>query len=104
PGAYLLVIQKIYNKSWKTKAKVLPSLLIYNAGMSVNNTVAVFDAVLGKKNEFLRTPKYGILKNSDDWRNNAYNLPFSKVTLLEIFFGVYGILGILISIFSKNPF
>ena len=29
--------------------------------MSVNNTVAVFDAVLGKKNEFLRTPKYGII-------------------------------------------
>lgn len=103
PGAYLIVIQKIYNESWKTKAKVLPTLLIYNAGLSVNNTVAVFDAIFGKKNEFLRTPKYGVLKNANDWKKNAYNLPFTKVTLLEIFFGVYGILGILISIFSKNP-
>jgi cellulose synthase/poly-beta-1,6-N-acetylglucosamine synthase-like glycosyltransferase len=103
PGAYLMIIQKMYNKSWKTKAKILPSLLVYNAGMSVNNTVAVFDAVLGKKNEFLRTPKYGIITKQDDWRDKAYNLPFTKTTLLEIFFGVYGLMGIMISIFSNNP-
>ena len=103
PGAYLMIIQSMYDKSWKSKAKILPALLVYNAGMSVNNTVAVFDAVLGKKNEFLRTPKYGLLKKKDDWKDNAYNLPFSKVTLLEIFFGVYGFIGIFISIFSNNP-
>lgn len=103
PGAYLLVIHKMYNKSWQSKAKVLPSLLVYTAGMSVNNSVAVFDAVFGKNNEFLRTPKYGIIKNTDDWKDKAYNLPFTKTTLLEIFFGVYGLLGILISIFSNNP-
>jgi len=103
PGAYLMIIQKMYHKSWKSKAKILPSLLIYNAGMSVNNTVAVFDAVLGKKNEFLRTPKYGIINKQDNWRDKAYNLPFTKTTLLEIFFGVYGLMGIMISIFSNNP-
>jgi len=103
PGAYLMIMQKMYHKSWKSKAKILPSLLVYNAGMSVNNTVAVFDAVLGKKNEFLRTPKYGIITKQDHWRDKAYNLPFTKTTLLEIFFGVYGVMGIFISIFSNNP-
>lgn len=103
PGAYMMIIQSMYHKSWKSKAKILPALLVYNAGMSVNNSVAVFDAVLGKKNEFLRTPKYGIISKRDDWRNKAYNLPFTQTTLLEIFFGVYGILGIFISIFSNNP-
>ena len=103
PGAYIMIIQSMYHKSWKSKAKILPALLVYNAGMSVNNTVAVFDAILGKKNEFLRTPKYGVLKKKDDWKDNAYNLPFSQVTLLEIFFGVYGMLGIFVSIFSNNP-
>ena len=89
---------------WATsKAKALPYLLVYSIGMSVNNTVAVFDAMIGKKNEFLRTPKYGIIKNDDDWRDKAYNLPFSKTTLLEVFFAVYGILAIFIAIFSKNP-
>ena len=103
PCAYLVIIQGMYTKSWKSKAKLLPALLVYNAGMSVNNTVAVFDAVFGKRNEFLRTPKYGIITKNDDWRDKAYNLPFTQTTLLEIFFGVYGIVGIFVSIFSNNP-
>lgn len=103
PGAYVLVIHGMYGKTWKSKAKLLPALLIYNAGMSVNNTVAVFDAILGKKNEFHRTPKYGLVTKKDDWKDKAYNLPFTQTTLLEIFFGVYGVLGIFIAIFSNNP-
>lgn len=103
PGAYLLVIYNVWGKNWKHKAKILPFLLIYSSGMAVNNTVAVFDGIFGKKNEFLRTPKYGIVNNTDDWRDKAYNLPFTKTTLLEIFFGIYGLMGILIAIFSKNP-
>jgi len=93
----------MYHKSWKSKAKLLPALLVYNAGMSVNNTVAVFDAVLGKKNVFHRTPKYGIVTKKDDWKDKAYNLPFTQTTLLEIFFGVYGMMAIFIAIFSNNP-
>ena len=103
PGAYLLVIRNIWKNNWKAKAKVLPFLLVYSIGMSVNNTVAVFDAVLGKKNEFLRTPKYGIINNTDDWREKAYNLPFSRTTLLEIFFAVYGVFGVFVAIFTNNP-
>jgi cellulose synthase/poly-beta-1,6-N-acetylglucosamine synthase-like glycosyltransferase len=103
PMAYVLVIYNLWRQNWRQKVKILPYLLIYSAGMSVNNTVAVFDGFFGKKNEFLRTPKYGIVNKSDDWRNKAYNLPFTKTTLLEIFFGIYGLLGILIAIFSKNP-
>ena len=103
PGAYVLIIRNMYGKSWKSKAKLLPALLVYNAGMSVNNTVAVFDALFGRKNEFLRTPKYGIITKDDDWKGKAYNLPFTQTTLLELFFGVYGTLAIFISIFSNNP-
>lgn len=103
PVAYMMIIRGMYNDtSWLSKAAVLPFLLIYTAGISVNNTIAVFDAVIGKKNEFLRTPKYGELKNKDDWKKNAYNLPFSQVTLLEIFFGIYGAIGIFTAITTSN--
>jgi cellulose synthase/poly-beta-1,6-N-acetylglucosamine synthase-like glycosyltransferase len=103
PVAYMMVIRGMYAKKWKSKALSYLYLIIYSAGMSVNNTVAVFDAFFGKNNEFLRTPKFGIIKNDDDWRDKAYALPFTKTTLLEIFFGVYGIVGIFIAIFSNNP-
>lgn len=103
PVVYIMIIRNLWAQSWKSKTLSYFYLIFYSAGMSVNNTVAVFDALLGKKNEFLRTPKYGIVNKTDDWRDKAYNLPFTKTTLLEIFFGVYGVLGIFISIFSGNP-
>jgi len=103
PGAYLFIIHNMYDKDRKAKAIAMPYLIIYSMGMAVNNTIAVIDAMVGKKSEFLRTPKYGIVKNTDDWRTKAYNLPFSKTTLLELFFGIYGIMAILIAIYSRNP-
>ncbi|MBI2006879.1 MAG: glycosyl transferase, partial [Nitrosopumilales archaeon] len=83
PGAYLLLIHDLYGKTWKSKAKALPYLVIYSAGLSVNNTVAVFDAMFGKKNEFLRTPKYGIIKNTDDWHDKALRYSLESMALWE---------------------
>jgi hypothetical protein len=76
--------------------------MFYSTGLSVNNTVAVFDAVFGRKNEFLRTPKFGIVNKSDNWKNKEYVLPFTKTTLLEMFFAIYGCMAVFISIFTGN--
>jgi cellulose synthase/poly-beta-1,6-N-acetylglucosamine synthase-like glycosyltransferase len=103
PGGYLIIINKTWNgEKWREKAQQFFFLMFYSTGLSVNNTVAVFDAVFGRKNEFLRTPKFGIVSKSDDWRNKEYVLPFTKTTLLEIFFAIYGCLAVLISIFTGN--
>ena len=32
PGAYIMIIQSMYGQSWMSKAKILPALLVYNAG------------------------------------------------------------------------
>jgi cellulose synthase/poly-beta-1,6-N-acetylglucosamine synthase-like glycosyltransferase len=103
PGGYLIIIHKTWRgEKWREKAQQFFFLMFYSTGLSVNNTVAVFDAVFGRKNEFLRTPKFGIVSKSDDWRNKEYVLPFTKTTLLEIFFAIYGSMAVLISIFTGN--
>lgn len=102
PGGYLVVINRTWKQGWKEKAWQFFFLNFFAAGITVNNTVAVFDAVLGKKNEFLRTPKFGIMKRGDSWRNKEYVLPFTKTTLLEIFFALYGCIAVFVSIFSGN--
>jgi cellulose synthase/poly-beta-1,6-N-acetylglucosamine synthase-like glycosyltransferase len=102
PVVYVMIIRDLYATGWKSKVLSYLYMVFYSAGMSVNNTVAVFDAFFGKKNEFLRTPKFGIVKKTDDWRDKVYALPFTKTTLLEIFFGIYGIIGMFIAIFSNN--
>ncbi len=103
PLAYLYVIRKIWKNKWKSKARQYLFLIFFSAGISVNNTLAIFDALLGNRNEFLRTPKFGILKKQQGWRNKSYALPFTRVSLLELFFSLYGCIAIFISIFSSNP-
>jgi cellulose synthase/poly-beta-1,6-N-acetylglucosamine synthase-like glycosyltransferase len=103
PATYLFIIRKIWRDKWKMKARQYFYLIFFATGISVNNTVAIFEALLVRKNEFLRTPKFGIIKKGDEWRNKSYVLPFTKITLLEIFFGMYGTIAIFISIFTGNP-
>ncbi|HJS81570.1 MAG TPA: glycosyltransferase [Nitrososphaera sp.] len=103
PGGYLAVINQTWKDQWRKKAWQFLFLNFLAAGITVNNTVAVFDAILGKKNEFLRTPKFGVVNKNDDWRGKEYVLPFTKTTLLEIFFAVYGFVAVFISMFSGNP-
>ena len=43
------------------------------------------------------------MEKNQDWRNNKYALPFTKTTLLEIFFSAYGCVTIAISLISGNP-
>ncbi len=103
PAFYIYVIKRLWQQSWLNKLKAYLYLIWFATGISVNNTVGVLDAIYGGKPEFLRTPKYGITEKGENWRDKAYTLPFTKTTLLEIFFGAYGILGIFIAIFSGNP-
>ncbi len=102
PAAFYM-IKRIWGDKWKYKAKQYLFLIFFATGISVNNAVAVFDALVPGKNEFLRTPKFGVIGKGDEWRNKEYVLPFTKTTLLEIFFGIYGCISIFVSIFSQNP-
>jgi hypothetical protein len=103
PATYLYMIRKLWADRWKEKAIQYLYLIFFATGISVNNTIAVFEALIGGKNEFLRTPKFGVVKKHDEWREKAYVLPFTKTTLLEVFFGIYGLMAIFVSIFSGNP-
>ena len=103
PITYLVMIRKIWRENWRTKAIQYLFMIFYAGGISINNSVAIFDALLGKRNEFLRTPKFGIMEKNQDWRNNKYVLPFTKTTLLEIFFSTYGCITITICILTGNP-
>ncbi len=102
PAAYIYIIRRIWGTRWKEKAKQYFFLVLFASGISINNTIAVFDALVGKRNEFLRTPKFGVIKRTDDWRHKSYALPFTKTTLLESFFCIYGCIAVFISIISRN--
>ena len=61
-------------------------------GFSLHNTIAVLEGHIGKKSEFVRTPKFNIKSLKDSWKNNKYirKRPSLNVIiegLLTIYFG-----------------
>ena len=103
PVTYLVMIRRIWGENWRTKAIQYLFMIFYASGISINNSVAIFDALIGKGNEFLRTPKFGIMEKNQEWRNSKYILPFTRTTLVEIFFSAYGCVTIIIALLSGNP-
>ena len=62
---FYIVSQRELHDDWKTRLKYLPFLMSIGIGLSINNTRAVIEALLDKKSEFARTPKYGVEERGD---------------------------------------
>lgn len=65
-------------------------------GFSLHNTIAVLEGHLGKKSEFIRTPKFNLKKYKDNWKNNKYmkkkisiHVIFEGLLVLYFAFGMY---------------
>jgi len=86
---FYVISQRELYPDWKARLKYLPLLLSVGIGLSVNNTRAVIEALLDKKTEFARTPKYGIQRDSDDWIGKKYRQSLSLQPLVEVGLGLY---------------
>ncbi|NJX15384.1 cellulose synthase family protein [Tamlana crocina] len=65
-------------------------------GFSLHNSIAVIEGHMGKKSEFVRTPKFNLSKYKDNWKNNKYlkknlsvHLIFEGLLMLYFGFGMY---------------
>lgn len=65
-------------------------------GFSLHNTIAVLEGHLGKKSEFVRTPKFNIGALKDSWKKNKYikktvsvHVIFEGILMLYFAFGMY---------------
>lgn len=64
--------------------RYFPSLIVFTTSMIVNNSIAVIEALSGRKRSFARTPKFG----EGDWRGKRYVLPLDTQSYFELSFGV----------------
>ena len=89
-GAFYLVAQRaVHPKRWWQEILFLPALLALGVGMSITNTKAVLEALLGRDSAFVRTPKYGIERKGQSWRKARYSAGKSLAFIFEIFFALY---------------
>lgn len=75
--------------------KYFPFFLSVSMGLSLHNSIAVFEGYLGKKTPFVRTPKFNINNKADSWKKNKYNIrSVSYLTIMEAMLMLYFIWGI----------
>ncbi len=65
-------------------------------GFSLHNSIAVLEGHIGKRSEFVRTPKFNISTLKDSWKGNKYlrknislNVIFEGILMLYFAFGMY---------------
>ena len=96
---FYLYSQKDVYPDWQKRIIYFPVFLAGSMGFSVNNTKAVFEGLLGKKSEFVRTPKYKITDKQESWQGKKYvNKKLSFSTYIEAFMAVYCFAGVVIAI------
>ena len=65
-------------------------------GFSLHNSIAVLEGHIGKRSEFVRTPKFNISSLKDSWKGNKYlrknistNVIFEGILMIYFAFGMY---------------
>ena len=85
---------------------IFPIFMALSMGLSFHNSIAVLQGFIGKKTDFVRTPKYGIRKITDSFRKDAYfNSKLSKQTMFEGVLALYFITAFAVGIiYNLNYF
>ena len=86
---FYMVCQREIHTDWRARLKYVPFLMSVGIGLCINNTRAVFEALLNTKSEFARTPKYRIEADADEWVGKKYRQSVAVQPLIELGLGLY---------------
>lgn len=86
---YVLAVSESRGKKSPGLYRYIPVALGLGAGIAVNNSKAVMEAVLGKTSGFSRTPKYAVVSRKDGWKASAYVSSRGATTFFEAVFCLF---------------
>lgn len=96
---YWVMFKKIYGGGFLNFFKYIGMFFTFFSiamGFSLHNTVAILEGHLGKKSEFIRTPKFNINTIKDSWKGNIYlkeklspHVLIEGLLMLYFAFGMY---------------
>jgi cellulose synthase/poly-beta-1,6-N-acetylglucosamine synthase-like glycosyltransferase len=101
---YLASQREIYPKTWMKTFLYLPFLMALGIGLTVTNTKAVMEALLGIKSAFVRTPKYRVAVKGEKSQAAKYRKRLVIAPWIEIFIGFYFLLAIIYTFSNQNYF
>ena len=87
--------------AWRTTKRFIPDFFLFlciSMGLSLHNSMAVAEGLLGIKTPFIRTPKYNLLQTKGTWKKQAYFMQsISPVTVVEGILTLYFAAGIVLA-------
>ena len=97
---FYMYSQKDIRTDWRKRIVMFPLFMAGSMGLAVNNSRAVFEGLMNRKSEFVRTPKFKLESEKDSFVGNKYltrKLGFSVI--VEAILAVYCLIGVLSSIY-----
>jgi len=99
---YLVSQRELFPKTWPRALLYLPFLMALGIGLTVTNTRAVLEALLGKQTAFTRTPKYRVESKKDKIRAGSYRRRLGWVPWIELLIGSYFALTVYYAMENEN--
>lgn len=86
---YLVSQKELFPKTWYKTFLYLPFLMALGVGLTITNTKAVLEALVGHKSAFARTPKYRVLAKGEKSQAKVYRKRLGIVPWIELAIGCY---------------
>jgi cellulose synthase/poly-beta-1,6-N-acetylglucosamine synthase-like glycosyltransferase len=99
---YLVSQRELFPRTWPRALLYLPFLMALGVGLTITNTRAVLEALLGRQSAFARTPKYRVESRKDKVRDTRYRKRLGWVPWLELLIGGYFALTVYYAIVNEN--
>jgi cellulose synthase/poly-beta-1,6-N-acetylglucosamine synthase-like glycosyltransferase len=100
---YLVTQWHLHPKTWKQSIKYIPFVMSMGIALTFSNARAVFEALLGVKTPFVRTPKYRVEQTTDKtWVQKRYVPRKLNFPWLEFLFAAYFLFTIWYAVDSQT--
>uniref|UniRef100_E6QHN9 Glycosyl transferase, family 2 n=1 Tax=mine drainage metagenome TaxID=410659 RepID=E6QHN9_9ZZZZ len=101
---YVLSQKELFPNNWKKTFLYLPILMALGIGLTITNTKAVMEALLGIKSAFARTPKYSVAKKGEKSKAGKYRKRLLWTPWIELAVGTYFAAAIVYTFANNNFF
>ena len=99
---YLVSQKELFPKTWPRALLYLPFLMALGIGLTMTNTRAVLEALIGKQSVFARTPKYRVESKKDKVGARKYRHGLGWVPWIELLIGSYFALTVYYAVDNEN--
>jgi len=97
---FYLYSQKDIHPDWRKRIVLFPVFMAGSMGLALNNSRAVFEGLMNRKSEFVRTPKFKLEGAQDSWIGKKYsNKKIGFAVIVELVLAVYCLIGVASSLY-----